>query len=71
MLDHPDIGMVAHEGLPFHLSRTPGGQHRAAPCLGQDTRAILRDIAGLSEAEIEAMRQAGTISAEPAGAASA
>ncbi len=66
VLDHPDIGPVAHEGLPFHLSRTPGGQHRAAPCLGQDTQAILRDIVGLSEAEIDAMARAGTISAEPA-----
>jgi crotonobetainyl-CoA:carnitine CoA-transferase CaiB-like acyl-CoA transferase len=66
VLDHPDIGPVAHESLPFHFSQTPGSQHRAAPAFGQDTLAILRDIIGLSEAEIAAMAAAGTISAVPA-----
>src|SRR5262249_50830289 len=63
---HPEIGVVSHEGLPFRLSATPGGQHRASPCLGQDTEAILRDIIGLSEDEISALARAGTIAADPA-----
>lgn len=65
VLEHPEVGRVAHESLPFHLSRTPGGQRRAAPCLGQDTRAILAGIAGLSDAEIAVLERAGTISADP------
>lgn len=64
-LTHPEIGVIPHEGLPFRLSDTPGGQHRASPCLGQDTVTILRDIVGLSATEIAELARAGTISAEP------
>ena len=64
-LDHPDIGPVPHEGLPFRLADTPGGQYRTSPCLGQDTLAILRDTLGLSEAEIAQLDRDGTISADP------
>jgi crotonobetainyl-CoA:carnitine CoA-transferase CaiB-like acyl-CoA transferase len=49
--------------LPIRLSRTPGGNRSAAPCLGQHTQAILRDLAGLSAAEIAALGDA--ISAVP------
>jgi crotonobetainyl-CoA:carnitine CoA-transferase CaiB-like acyl-CoA transferase len=66
VLEHQDVGKVAHESLPFHLSLTPGGQYRAAPCFGQHTQTILRDIIGLSAAEIATLEQAGTISAQPA-----
>jgi len=65
-LRHPEIGVVSHESLPFRLSGTPGGQHRASPCLGQDTDRILRDILGLSAAEIEQLTRDGTIAADPA-----
>ncbi len=65
MLDHPEVGRVPHEGLPFRLSGTPGAQHRASPCLGQDTLAILRDTLGLTGAEISQLERDGTISAEP------
>ena len=64
-LHHPEIGVMPHEGLPFRLSDTPGGQHRASPCLGQDTEMILRDIVGLTDAEIAELARAGTISADP------
>jgi len=64
-LHHPEIGVVPHEGLPFRLAATPGGQHRASPCLGQDTTMILRDIVGLSDAEIAQLAADGTISADP------
>ena len=65
-LAHPEVGVVPHEGLPFRLADTPGGQVRASPCLGQDTQFILREIVGLSDAEIDALAAAGTISADPA-----
>jgi crotonobetainyl-CoA:carnitine CoA-transferase CaiB-like acyl-CoA transferase len=64
-LDHPEVGRIAHESLPFHFSLTPGGQRSAAPCLGQHTTRILSDIAGLSDAEIAELARAGTIAAEP------
>ncbi len=49
-------------------SLTPGGQHRAAPCLGEHTEMILRDILHLSEADVAALEQSGTISNVPPGA---
>ena len=68
-LDHPEAGRRTYQGLPFKLSRTPGGQYRAAPCLGEHTEVILRDILRLSESDIAALEQSGTISNVPPGAA--
>lgn len=65
-LEHRDVGRVMHEGLPFHLSLTPGGQYRASPCLGQHTEAVLSGIVGLSATEIAELEHAGTIAAVPA-----
>jgi crotonobetainyl-CoA:carnitine CoA-transferase CaiB-like acyl-CoA transferase len=48
------------------LSRTPGSNRFAAPCLGQHTHMILRDIAGLDEAAIAALDAAGATRAVPA-----
>jgi crotonobetainyl-CoA:carnitine CoA-transferase CaiB-like acyl-CoA transferase len=67
-LDHPEAGRRTYQGLPFKLSITPGGQHRASPCLGEHTGMILRDILHLSESDVAALEQAGTISNVPPGA---
>jgi crotonobetainyl-CoA:carnitine CoA-transferase CaiB-like acyl-CoA transferase len=64
-LDHPDVGRIAHEGLPFHFTLTPGGLRSAAPCLGQHTTEILSRIVGLSDAQIADLARAGTTSADP------
>jgi formyl-CoA transferase len=40
----PDGGRVTVPGVVPHLSRTPGGQHRQAPALGQDTSEVLRAL---------------------------
>ena len=47
-------------GIVPKLSRTPGGQHRAAPALGQDTDAVLREV-GLTSEQIAALRQRGVV----------
>ena len=64
-LVHADLGPTIQEGLPMTLSRTPGSNRFAAPCLGQHTNAILRDLAGLTGAEIAALDAAGAIAAVP------
>jgi crotonobetainyl-CoA:carnitine CoA-transferase CaiB-like acyl-CoA transferase len=66
-LTHADAGTHRYQGLPFHLSRTPGAMRRAAPRLGEDNEQILRDLIGLSADEIVALEDAGTISTSPAG----
>lgn len=56
-LEHPEVGKRRHMGIPWKMSMTPCEVQRAAPCLGQDTDAVLSEIAGLSRDEIEALRQ--------------
>jgi alpha-methylacyl-CoA racemase len=43
-LDQPGIGAVKQLGAPIKLSRTPADTGGAAPALGADTDAVLREI---------------------------
>jgi formyl-CoA transferase len=54
-LPQTDGSTLLVPGIVPKLSRTPGGQHRAAPDLGQDTDAVLRGM-GLSEEQIADLR---------------
>jgi formyl-CoA transferase len=54
-LPHPRVGRVKGLGNPVKMSRTPPVMARAAPALGEDTDAILREL-GLGGAEIAALR---------------
>jgi crotonobetainyl-CoA:carnitine CoA-transferase CaiB-like acyl-CoA transferase len=54
-LAHPILGRVKSLGNPVKMSRTPPVLARAAPALGEDTDAILREV-GLGTAEIAALR---------------
>ena len=56
-LEHPEVGTRRHMGIPWTMSRTPCEIRRPAPCLGQDTDAVLTDIVGLSQDEITALRE--------------
>ncbi len=47
-------------GFVPKLSLTPGGHHRNAPALGQDTDAVLREV-GLSEVQIAELRARGVV----------
>ena len=47
-------------GITPKLSRTPGGHRRNAPRLGQDTRAVLKDI-GLTPGQIRALQDRGIV----------
>jgi crotonobetainyl-CoA:carnitine CoA-transferase CaiB-like acyl-CoA transferase len=59
----PDSAVASRRSCA--LSRTPGSNRSAAPCLGQHTNAILRDLAKLSKAAIAALDAADATSAEP------
>ncbi|HYA17321.1 MAG TPA: CoA transferase [Bryobacteraceae bacterium] len=62
---HATAGKVRVTGPPVKLSDTPGAITHGAPPLGADSAAVLRDLLGLSEAEIERLESAGVI--KPAG----
>ncbi|MGI8926363.1 MAG: CaiB/BaiF CoA transferase family protein [Tepidiformaceae bacterium] len=61
-LDHAVMGPTPYDGLVTHFSATPGHLRKAAPCLGEDTTHVLRDILGLSEDEIAAAAAEGALS---------
>jgi len=56
-IDHPVAGSVKVVGSPVNLSETPAEVHSAAPLLGQHSESVLRDILGLSPAEIRSLKQ--------------
>ncbi len=51
-LDHPEAGRTAYDGSGLHLSETPARFERAAPCLGEHTHQVAKEILGLSDDEI-------------------
>jgi formyl-CoA transferase len=63
-LDHPRRGQWSNIGMPIKLSESPP-QIERSPLLGEHTDEILREVLGLSEAEIETMKEAGAFSKEP------
>lgn len=57
---HPTLGMVRQLGSAMHFSHTKIRREKAGPLLGEDTRDLLSEV-GCSEAEIEALLEAGVI----------
>ncbi|MBU4316188.1 MAG: CoA transferase [Proteobacteria bacterium] len=60
-LDHPKAGKHRVVGTPLKFSKTPLKIDKAAPELGADTYEILSQRLGLSDAEIEKLKNANII----------
>ncbi|OZM76871.1 CaiB/BaiF CoA-transferase family protein [Pseudonocardia sp. MH-G8] len=60
-MDHPEMGDSLYNAPPFRLTGTPVRPQRPAPLLGQHTGEVLRDVLGLTDAEIEEYRGAGVL----------
>jgi benzylsuccinate CoA-transferase BbsF subunit len=56
-LNHAEVGVRAHVGIPWHLSETPCTVERPAPLQGEHTDAVLREVLHLSDAEIAGLRE--------------
>lgn len=52
---------VPMTGVVPKFSRTPGSVRRPGPGLGDDTEAVLREIGGLTAAEVGELRDAGLL----------
>jgi len=57
-LEHPEVGVRRHLGVPWRMSASDCRVRRPAPCLGADTDAVLRDVCGYSAEEVAALRAA-------------
>jgi benzylsuccinate CoA-transferase BbsF subunit len=55
--EHPEVGKRIHAGIPWQMSGTPCEVQAAAPLRGQHTDYVLRDLLGLSEAEVQKLRE--------------
>lgn len=58
-LDHHEIGAYPHLGDPILLSETPSEGRMPAPCLGEHTEFVCRDILGMNDSEFEEFKNAG------------
>jgi len=63
-LDHPQRGKWFNIGMPIKLSASPAKIERS-PTLGEHTDAILKEVLGLSDADIAAKKSAGAFSLPP------
>jgi crotonobetainyl-CoA:carnitine CoA-transferase CaiB-like acyl-CoA transferase len=59
-VQHPDAGSLRYPGPPARMTATPGAV-RPAPRLGADTDSVLRELLGLSPAQIVLLRQQGIV----------
>ncbi|MBI2761361.1 MAG: CoA transferase [Chloroflexi bacterium] len=60
-LEHPEVGVRRHIGIPYKMSGTPVSVRRPAPVLGQHTDDVLREILNMDEGEIAALRGKGVL----------
>jgi formyl-CoA transferase len=63
-LDHPQRGKWHNVGMPIKLSASPARIERS-PTLGEHTDEILKEVLGLSDADIAAKKAAGAFSLPP------
>jgi benzylsuccinate CoA-transferase BbsF subunit len=57
-LDHPEIGMRLHAGIPWKMSGTPCAVRRPAPIRDADTEEVLKSILGYTRDRIDQLRKA-------------
>ena len=55
---HPRAGKQTLRVAPYHLSETPPTIRKAAPCLGEDTESVLREVLGVSDQEVTELAEA-------------
>ena len=55
--EHPEVGKRIHAGIPWQMSGSPCEVQAAAPLRGQHTDYVLRDVLGMSEAEVKQLRE--------------
>jgi crotonobetainyl-CoA:carnitine CoA-transferase CaiB-like acyl-CoA transferase len=57
-LQHPEIGVRTHTGVPWRMTNSPNGVRAPAPLLGQDTDWVMRDILGYTDQKIAQLKEA-------------
>ncbi|MGH7814202.1 MAG: CaiB/BaiF CoA transferase family protein [Candidatus Binataceae bacterium] len=60
-LNHPEVGVRKHCGIPWRMSATPCEVKSPAPLLGQHTDEVLTNLLGYTAEEVATMRSKGAL----------
>jgi crotonobetainyl-CoA:carnitine CoA-transferase CaiB-like acyl-CoA transferase len=58
---HTEIGDVRVDGYPVHFSETDWSIEHGAPCLGEHTDDVLRDVLGYDDEEVASLHEDGVV----------
>ena len=61
ILEHPQAGPLPVVGNPVRMTGHDTTAQKAPPLLGEDTNAVLRDVLGMGETEVRALRESGVV----------
>jgi crotonobetainyl-CoA:carnitine CoA-transferase CaiB-like acyl-CoA transferase len=60
-LDHASLGKIKSLGFPIYMSESPAHLDRTAPCRGQHSAMILREVLGYDQDRIADLEAQGVI----------
>lgn len=60
-LEHPEVGIRAHTGIPWRLDKRANGVRMPAPCLGGHTDAVLAEVLDYNDEEIARLHEQGVL----------
>jgi len=60
-VDNAEAGRVKTLGFPLWMTETPAELRSGAPRVGEHSQAVLRELAGLSDDEIDGLRKQGVV----------
>jgi crotonobetainyl-CoA:carnitine CoA-transferase CaiB-like acyl-CoA transferase len=60
-LERPEMGGHSVQAVGFRLSECPPRFRYAAPTLGRDNERVFKEILGLSDEEVSALREEGAL----------
>ena len=55
-LPHAEVGVRTHAGIPWRFANSPNGVRSAAPCIGEHTDEVMRELLGMTPQEIARLR---------------
>jgi len=60
-MNHPTIGKLPIVRNPLNMSATPAQYTKPPPLVGEHTQAVLAELLGMGEAEVDALRKKGIL----------
>lgn len=60
-LEHQRTGALRYPGPPFRMGQTPWAARKPAPLLGEHNQVVYRDLLGLTDQDLVALRERGVI----------